>query len=101
MLRPGGLFLFDTINRNWLARLVIVTFGERILRLLPRGTHDPAKFITPDELRARLIQHGFAVHRFVGLGPTGLDRRFDFTFGLLPTTTIMYMGAATAPSRDN
>ena len=100
VLRPGGLFLFDTINRNWLARLVIVTFGERILRLLPRGTHDPAKFITPDELRARLIQHGFAVHRFVGLGPKGLDRRFDFTFGLLPTTTIMYMGSATALSRD-
>ncbi|NQW46474.1 MAG: 3-demethylubiquinone-9 3-O-methyltransferase [Planctomycetes bacterium] len=101
VLRPGGLFLFDTINRNWLARLVIVTFGERILRLLPRGTHDPAKFITPDELRLRLIQQGFTVHRFVGLGPTGLDRRFDFTFGLLPTTTIMYMGSATALSRDN
>ena len=54
VLKPGGLFLFDTINRTWLSKLVIVTLGEIVLRLGPRGTHDPALFIRPEELRAKL-----------------------------------------------
>jgi len=52
VLRPGGLFLFDTINRNPLARLATITIAEDVLRLLPKGTHDPALFITPRALRA-------------------------------------------------
>ncbi len=97
VLKPGGLFLFDTINRTWLASMIFVTFGEEILRLIPRGVHDPAKFIKPSELRARLERRGFEVGRFVGLGPRGLNRRLDFTFGRLPTTAISYMGHARAP----
>lgn len=94
VLKPGGLFLFDTINRTWLARLVVVTFGETILRLLPIGTHDPALFIKPSEIKAKLEQRQFAVAPFAGFGPRGLDRRFDLTFGALPTTTITYIGHA-------
>ena len=94
VLRPGGTFAFDTINRSFLARLVIVTLGERVLRLLPRGTHDPAKFITPDELAAMLQAHGFGACHFVGLGPTGMNRKLDFVFGRLPFLTIQYMGHA-------
>ncbi len=94
VLKPGGLFLFDTINRTWLASLVVVTFGESLLRLLPRGTHDPALFITPEELRNRLEQRQFAVAPFAGFGPRGLNRRFDLTFGALPTTMITYIGHA-------
>jgi 2-polyprenyl-6-hydroxyphenyl methylase/3-demethylubiquinone-9 3-methyltransferase len=94
VLRPGGWFLFDTINRNPLAALVVVTGAERVLGLLPRGTHDPAKFIRPADLRARLGALGFESGRFRGLGPTGIDRRGDFTFGLLPLTAIIYIGAA-------
>ncbi|MDG1170445.1 MAG: bifunctional 2-polyprenyl-6-hydroxyphenol methylase/3-demethylubiquinol 3-O-methyltransferase UbiG, partial [Sulfitobacter sp.] len=37
VLRPGGLFLFDTINRNPMARLATITVAEDLLRLLPRG----------------------------------------------------------------
>jgi 2-polyprenyl-6-hydroxyphenyl methylase/3-demethylubiquinone-9 3-methyltransferase len=96
VLRPGGLFLFDTINRTPLASLVIVHLGESVLRLLPRGTHDPQKFIKPAELSARLAQRGFDVGPLVGLGPRGLDRRLDFTFGRLPSVQIMYMGHALA-----
>ena len=58
VLRPGGLFLFDTINRNLLAKLVTVTLAEGVLRLLPHGTHDPGMFITPAELRAGLTRAG-------------------------------------------
>jgi ubiquinone biosynthesis O-methyltransferase len=94
VLKPGGLFLFDTINRTWLARLVIVGLGERVLRLGPQGTHDPALFIKPEELRAKLKQHNLNIASLAGIGPRGLNRRFDVTFGPLPTTAIAYIGHA-------
>jgi len=97
VLRPGGLFLFDTINRNLLARLATVTVAEDILRLLPRGTHDPALFITPRELRAGLSGAGLVPGLFTGLGPRGIDRRGDLVFGRLPGTFIIYMGTARKP----
>lgn len=96
VLRVGGLFLFDTINRTPLASLVLIHFGETILRLLPSGTHDPDKFIKPVEIRSKLHQRGFEVGPFVGLGPRGINQRFDFTFGRLPSVQIMYMGHACA-----
>jgi 2-polyprenyl-6-hydroxyphenyl methylase/3-demethylubiquinone-9 3-methyltransferase len=99
VLKPGGVFLFDTINRTPLAALVIVHLGETVFRLLPRGTHDPAKFIRPSELRAKLSERGLTVGPLVGLGPRGINRRFDFTFGKLPSVQIMYMGHALAPMR--
>ena len=94
VLKPEGLFLFDTINRTRLAVFVIVHLGERVLRLLPRGTHDPAKFITPSELAGKLVARGLRVGPFVGLGPRGINRRLDFTFGRFPSTHIMYAGHA-------
>ncbi|MEM8629725.1 MAG: bifunctional 2-polyprenyl-6-hydroxyphenol methylase/3-demethylubiquinol 3-O-methyltransferase UbiG [Pseudomonadota bacterium] len=94
VLRPGGLFLFDTINRNPLSRFAVITIAEDVLGLLPKGTHDPAMFITPGELRVALTQAGFDVHTFTGLGPRGLNGRGDFTFGRLPGTAIIYMGSA-------
>lgn len=50
VLRAGGLFLFDAIYRNLLSRLATITMAEDVLRLLSRGTHDPATFIKPREL---------------------------------------------------
>ena len=96
-LRPGGLFLFDTINRNLLARLATITVAEDILRLLPRGTHDPAMFIKPHELHSALTNAGLVPGPFTGLGPRGINRRFDLTFGRLPLTSILYMGTARKP----
>lgn len=96
-LRPGGLFLFDTINRNPIARLATITVAEDILRLLPRGTHDPAMFIKPRELRSAMRVAGLEPGRFTGLGPRGINARFDLTFGPLPLTAILYMGHARKP----
>jgi 2-polyprenyl-6-hydroxyphenyl methylase / 3-demethylubiquinone-9 3-methyltransferase len=96
-LRPGGTFLFDTINRNILARLATVTVAEDILRLLPKGTHDPAMFITPQELRQGLMDAGLVPGPVTGLGPRGINRRGDLVFGRLPLTTILYMGTARKP----
>lgn len=94
VLAPGGLFLFDTINRTLVARLVAITLAERLLRLLPPATHHASGFIRPGELRRLLDRHGFSVGRMAGLGPRGLDRRLDITFGSVPTTAILYVGHA-------
>jgi 2-polyprenyl-6-hydroxyphenyl methylase / 3-demethylubiquinone-9 3-methyltransferase len=96
VLRPDGIFLFDTINRTGLAAFLMVTIAENVIGLLPRGTHDPALFIRPKELTQKLQAVGFHVGRFVGLGPRGLDRRFHFVFGFLPTMAIQYLGQARA-----
>ncbi|MCR9085921.1 MAG: bifunctional 2-polyprenyl-6-hydroxyphenol methylase/3-demethylubiquinol 3-O-methyltransferase UbiG [Rhodobacteraceae bacterium] len=98
VLKPGGLFLFDTINRNPLARFATITMAENVLGLLPRGTHDPAMFIKPGELRDALTAAGLVPGRFTGLGPRGITRRGDFTFGRLPGTAIIYMGTASKPA---
>jgi 2-polyprenyl-6-hydroxyphenyl methylase / 3-demethylubiquinone-9 3-methyltransferase len=96
-LRPGGMFLFDTINRNPLARLATITFAEDVLRLLPRGTHDHAMFIKPRELRGALTNAGLVPGPFTGLGPRGINRRLDLTFGPLPLIAILYMGTVRKP----
>ncbi|MEQ8966756.1 MAG: bifunctional 2-polyprenyl-6-hydroxyphenol methylase/3-demethylubiquinol 3-O-methyltransferase UbiG [Azospirillaceae bacterium] len=97
VLVPGGLFCFDTINRTPFATLAVVTMGERVLRLLPRGTHDPALFIRPGELAAGLGARGFRLGPVTGLGPVGIDRHGTPRFGRVPTTAALYIGHAVAP----
>ena len=97
VLKPGGLFLYDTINRNPIARLATITVAEDVLRLLPKGTHDPAMFIKPRELRTAMMNAGLTVGPQTGLGPRGLNRQFDITFGPLPFKTVLYMGMARLP----
>jgi 2-polyprenyl-6-hydroxyphenyl methylase/3-demethylubiquinone-9 3-methyltransferase len=97
VLKPGGLFLYDTINRNPIARIAAITVAEDILRLLPRGTHDPAMFIKPHELRTAMTNAGLVCGAQTGLGPRGINSRLDFTFGPLPFKTIIYMGSARLP----
>jgi 2-polyprenyl-6-hydroxyphenyl methylase / 3-demethylubiquinone-9 3-methyltransferase len=65
LLRPGGLMVCSTINRNPKSFLLAIVGAERIMRWLPRGTHDWARFITPDEL--------YALLRAAGLEP--VDRK--------------------------
>ena len=60
LLAPGGLLIMSTPNRTWLSRLSIITAGEG-LGLIPRGTHDWDKFLTPDELGAALAAAGLRV----------------------------------------
>jgi len=97
VLRPGGMFLFDTINRNPLSRFATITVAENILGLLPRGTHDPRLFIKPHELRQSLTKAGFIAGSTQGLGPRGINRRGDLVFGLVPIRTVIYLGVARKP----
>ncbi|KUF08666.1 bifunctional 2-polyprenyl-6-hydroxyphenol methylase/3-demethylubiquinol 3-O-methyltransferase UbiG [Pseudoponticoccus marisrubri] len=97
VLRPGGVFLYDTINRNPVSRLGAITVAEDLLGLLPKGTHDPELFIKPEELRAALETAGLRPGPTKGLGPRGINRRGDFTFGPVPTRAVIYMGVAHKP----
>jgi len=64
LLKPGGLAFFSTINRNPKSYLFAIVGAEYILGLLPKGTHDYARFIRPSELT------GWC--RAAGLGPVEL-----------------------------
>ena len=65
LLKPGGLEICSTINRNPKSFAVAIVGAEFIMRWLPRGTHEWSKFITPDEL--------FDLLRTAGLNP--VDRK--------------------------
>jgi 2-polyprenyl-6-hydroxyphenyl methylase/3-demethylubiquinone-9 3-methyltransferase len=54
LLRSGGLHICSTLNRNAKSYLYAIIGAEHVMRWLPKGTHDWAKFITPDELQALL-----------------------------------------------
>ena len=61
LVKPGGLMLTATINRTARAYALAIVGAERVLRWLPKGTHDWNKFLTPDEIRALLTRNGLVV----------------------------------------
>lgn len=68
-LRPGGVVVFDTINDTRLARLALVTIGERLPGGPPRNIHDPRLFVSPSRVRALFEQHHMTV-TMTGLRPS-------------------------------
>lgn len=60
LLKPGGLFVASTVNRTPLSYVLGIAVAEYVLGMTPVGTHDHAKFITPDECRLMLDRAGFA-----------------------------------------
>ncbi len=58
LLRPGGVHVCSTLNRNAKSYLMAIVGAEQVMRWLPRGMHDWTKFITPDELFAMLREAG-------------------------------------------
>jgi 2-polyprenyl-6-hydroxyphenyl methylase/3-demethylubiquinone-9 3-methyltransferase len=76
LLRPGGHLFVSTINRNLKAFLLAIVGAEYLLRLLPRGTHDYARFIRPSELAGWARQSGLKVVDIAGIEYNPLTRRF-------------------------
>ncbi|MEP3295185.1 MAG: bifunctional 2-polyprenyl-6-hydroxyphenol methylase/3-demethylubiquinol 3-O-methyltransferase UbiG [Pseudoruegeria sp.] len=58
LLKPGGLMVCSTINRNPKSFMVAIVGAEHVMRWLPKGTHEWNKFITPDELGSLLETSG-------------------------------------------
>jgi len=67
LVKPGGWVFFATINRNPKSYLFAVVGAEYVLNLLPRGTHDYAKFIKPSELAAMCRKAGLSVDGLAGM----------------------------------
>lgn len=60
LLKPGGLMICSTLNRNAKSYLVAIVGAEHVMRWLPKGTHEWAKFLTPDELFGLIIGAGLS-----------------------------------------
>ncbi len=58
VLKPGGRFVYDTVNRTWKSRLLLVWLPQHIFRIAPPDTHDYRRFVRPDELHGLLARHG-------------------------------------------
>lgn len=76
MVKPGGWVFFSTINRNPLSYLTAIVGVEHVLRILPRGTHQYARFIKPRELLAMAGAAGLVLREQRGLGYNPLTQRF-------------------------
>ncbi|SEK67778.1 3-demethylubiquinone-9 3-methyltransferase [Sphingomonas palmae] len=88
---PGGLLAMSTPNRTWLTRLALVEGAERT-GVIPRGTHDWDKFLTPEELTALIHQAGLEVIDTTGLTLSAKG------FALGQSTTLDYFVTARRPS---
>jgi len=67
LVKPGGHVFFSTINRNAKAYLLAVIGAEYVLNMLPRGTHDYAKFLKPSELSRMCRNSGLNVSSLIGM----------------------------------
>ncbi|MGH2479344.1 MAG: bifunctional 2-polyprenyl-6-hydroxyphenol methylase/3-demethylubiquinol 3-O-methyltransferase UbiG, partial [Ktedonobacteraceae bacterium] len=72
VLAPGGIFVFDTINRTLLARIALIWYGEHFPSggLTP-GIHEYRAFIKPAELRVVLEANQLKIHEMTGFMPRG------------------------------
>jgi len=75
LTEPGGHLVFSTINRNPKSYLLAVVGAEYVLGLLPKGTHDYRKFITPAELAAGVRAAGLEVTEIRGMRYNPFTRR--------------------------
>jgi 2-polyprenyl-6-hydroxyphenyl methylase/3-demethylubiquinone-9 3-methyltransferase len=71
VLKPGGIFFFDTINRTRRSKLLAIKAAQdwAPTRFVPRNVHVWEQFIRPDELAASLRRHGLPTSEFMGLSP--------------------------------
>jgi len=101
VLRPGGLFMYETINRTFRARFVAVWLLERTLHLIPENTHDPRMFIKPETLREVMERHGILNRETRGVAPAAgafgaligfIKRGSAGPFKITRDTSIAYIG---------
>ena len=87
LVKPGGDVYFSTINRNPKAWLFAIVGAEYILNLLPRGTHEYDKLITPAELSEYARNAGLDLQRMIGLHYNPFTKNYK----LAPGVDVNYM----------
>lgn len=93
LLKPNGVLVLSTINRNPKSYLFAVIGAEYILRLLPRGTHDYEKFITPAELDRFAQRAGCKRQDLIGLHYNPITKHY----WLAQNVDVNYMMAVYKP----
>ncbi len=93
LVKPGGHVFFSTINRNPKSYLFAIIGAEYVLRLLPRGTHDYAKFIKPAELSQFARTAGLEVKTIRGMTYNPITK----IYSLNQDTDVNYLIASTRP----
>jgi 2-polyprenyl-6-hydroxyphenyl methylase/3-demethylubiquinone-9 3-methyltransferase len=94
LVKPGGHIFFSTLNRNPKSYLFAIIGAEYILGLLPRGTHDYAKFITPAELSSFTRTAGLEAQALKGMTYNPLTK----IYSLNQDTSVNYLVATVKPT---
>jgi 2-polyprenyl-6-hydroxyphenyl methylase/3-demethylubiquinone-9 3-methyltransferase len=94
LVKPGGHIFFSTLNRNPKSYLFAIIGAEYVLGLLPRGTHDYAKFITPAELSGFARKAGLEVEALKGMTYNPLTK----IYSLNQDTSVNYLVATVKPT---
>jgi 2-polyprenyl-6-hydroxyphenyl methylase/3-demethylubiquinone-9 3-methyltransferase len=76
LVKPGGWVFFSTLNRNPKSFLFAIVGAEYVLKLLPRGTHEYAKFIRPSELLSYCRRSGLDLRESKGMEYNPLTKRY-------------------------
>ena len=93
LVRPGGWVFFSTLNRNPKSFLFAIIGAEYMRRLLPRGTHEYARFIRPSELARWCRDSGLSMHASRGMEYNPMTRRY----WLSGNTSVNYLLACRKP----
>ena len=93
LVRPGGAVYFSTINRNPKSFVFAIVGAEHVLNLLPKGTHEYARFIKPSELAQWCREAGLDVQAARGMEYNPLTRRY----WLSADTSVNYLLACRRP----
>jgi 2-polyprenyl-6-hydroxyphenyl methylase/3-demethylubiquinone-9 3-methyltransferase len=89
LVKPGGWVFLSTLNRNPKSYLFAILGAEYILNLLPRGTHDYAKFLKPSELAQSCRNANLNVTNLIGMSYNPLSK----VYSLGADTSVNYMVA--------
>jgi len=87
LVKPGGHVFFSTLNRNLKSYLFAVIGAEYVLNMLPRGTHEYAKFLKPSELARHCRASGLLVDEVTGMSYNPLSK----VYSLGCDTSVNYM----------
>ena len=94
LVKPNGWLFFSTLNRNAKSFLFAIVGAEHVLKLLPKGTHEYAKFIRPSELAQWCRSSGLELNDTRGMEYNPITRRY----WLSGDTSVNYMIACRKPA---
>jgi 2-polyprenyl-6-hydroxyphenyl methylase / 3-demethylubiquinone-9 3-methyltransferase len=93
MLKPGGMMVVSTLNRNWKSFALAIVGAEYVLRWLPRGTHEWNKFVTPDELAQHLLDNNLVISEETGVVYSPFGDRWSLSSDMDVNYMVIAAGA--------